>query len=173
LVLGNQFLKAGRFDEAISELDLAREVNPNDERLYQSFGLILMRQGKFPIAVAVFAEAARLNPTNPTNALMKANALIHQAYSMNSQMVADRAQLLNKAEAAMVQASSLSDKKAKLDHLTLAMLYEMKTEPLKAAGELEEYLRENPNAQNAQDLRTIIAKLRSPASLPSPSKSPQ
>ena len=44
LALGNHFLKAGLFDQAIAELDKAREVNPNDERLYQSFGRILLQQ---------------------------------------------------------------------------------------------------------------------------------
>ena len=58
LQLGNMFLKAEQFNEAIAELDLARQVNPNDERCYQSFGLLLMKQRNFPMAVAIFAEAA-------------------------------------------------------------------------------------------------------------------
>ncbi len=73
------FSKQNQFNEAIAELDLAREINPNDERTYQSFGLLLMKQKNFAVAVAVFAEAARLNPANPTNAVMRATALIHQA----------------------------------------------------------------------------------------------
>ena len=63
---------------------MAREINPNDERAYQSFGLLLMKQRNFAVAVAVFAEAARLNPANPMNAVMRATALIHQAANMMS-----------------------------------------------------------------------------------------
>jgi tetratricopeptide (TPR) repeat protein len=56
LQLGNIFLKQDKLNEAIAELDLARQVNPNDERAYQSFGLLLMKQNNFPMAVAIFSE---------------------------------------------------------------------------------------------------------------------
>src|SRR5215217_5031906 len=79
LHLGNTFLKTDQFKDAIVELDRAREINPKDERAYQSFGLLMMRQRNYAVAVAVFAEAARLNPANPMNAVMRATALIHQA----------------------------------------------------------------------------------------------
>src|SRR6185436_862061 len=79
LQLGNTFLKLDQLQESIAELDKAREINPNDERAYQSFGLLLMKQRNYAVAVAVFAEAARLNPENPLNAVMRATALIHQA----------------------------------------------------------------------------------------------
>jgi tetratricopeptide (TPR) repeat protein len=165
--LGNQFMKLGRLDEAIAELDRAREVNANDERLYQSFGLVLMRQKNYAVAVAVFSEASRLNPMNPANALMKATALIHQAYSINSATeTSDREHILNRAAVALAETSSLSDKRLKADHLTLAMLYEMKDERGRAATELESYLSENPNARNAEDLRQSIKKLRSQTSAP-------
>ena len=165
--LGNQFMKLGRLDEAIAELDRAREVNANDERLYQSFGLVLMRQKNYAVAVAVFSEASRLNPMNPVNALMKATALIHQAYSINSGTgTGDRVHILNRASVALTEASSLSDKRLKPDHLTLAMLYEMKEDRARAASELESYLTENPNALNAEDLRQSIKKLRSQKSAP-------
>jgi tetratricopeptide (TPR) repeat protein len=165
--LGNQFMKLGRLDEAIAELDRAREVNANDERLYQSFGLVLMRQKNYGVAVAVFSEASRLNPMNPVNTLMKATALIHQAYSINSATgTGDREHLLNRASVALTEASNLSDKRLKADHLTLAMFYEMKEDRARAASELESYLTENPNAQNAEDLRQSIKKLRSQKSAP-------
>ncbi|MDQ2977193.1 MAG: tetratricopeptide repeat protein [Acidobacteriota bacterium] len=167
LQLGNQFMKLGRLAEAIAELDRAREVNANDECLYQSFGLVLMRQRNYAVAVAVFSEASRLNPTNPMNALMKATALIHQAYSMNSGTgTGDREHILNRAEVALTDAASLSDKRLKPDHLTLAMLYEMKEDRARAAAELESYLIENPNVRNAEDLRQSIQKLRSQKSVP-------
>ena len=106
--LGNQFLKAGRFDEAISQLDRARQINPNDERVYQSFGLVLMQQKNYAVAVAVFSEAARLNPVNPFNALMRATALIHQAYaiapSSSDTAASDRQYILSRAEISLTQA---------------------------------------------------------------------
>jgi tetratricopeptide (TPR) repeat protein len=47
--------------------------------VYQSFGLIILQQGNYPVALAVFAEAARLNPANPLNPLMLGATYIHQA----------------------------------------------------------------------------------------------
>jgi len=37
----------------------------------------------YAVAVAVFSEASRLNPTNGANVLMRATALVYQANVMN------------------------------------------------------------------------------------------
>lgn len=161
LMLGNQLLETGKLDEAIAVLDRAREINPNDERVYQSFGLLLMKQRKYPIAVAIFAEAARLNPSNPLNPLMRASALIYQASFVATDDLAQRNGLLSQAELALSQASSLSDKKMKADAVTLAMFYEMRGDPTRAADELEAYLKEHPATKNQEALKGEIARLRS------------
>ena len=163
--LGNHFLKTGQLNDAITQLDRARVINPDDERVYQSFGLVLMQQKNFGVAVAVFSEAARLNPVNPFNVVMRATALIHQAYSIASgssaSADADREYILSRAEISLTQALNLSEKKAKPDRLTMAMFYEMKGDNERAAKELEQYLQENPKAANAENLKAIITRLRS------------
>lgn len=156
LQLGNVFLKLEKFDEAIAELDLARQINPNDERAYQSFGLLLMKQKNFAVAVAVFAEAARLNPSNPNNQVMRATALIHQAAGAAD----DRSLLLGRAERAISHAASLSENKSRPDSLTLALFYELKGEPAKAAEELESYVQKNPQLKNSEPLKNEIKRLR-------------
>jgi tetratricopeptide (TPR) repeat protein len=164
LELGNELLQTGRLKEAITELDRAREINPNDDRTYQSFGLVLMQQKNYKIAVAVFSEASRLNPTNPMNPLMRALALIRQASTIeptqSAAAASDREFLLARAEVALTQASELSGKKLTADHLSLALFYEMKGERSRAADELEQYLRKNPDAGNADSLREAIKRLR-------------
>jgi tetratricopeptide repeat protein len=176
LQLGNQLMKSGRLDEALSELDQAREINPKDERLYQSFGLLLMRKKNYAVAVAVFSEAVRLNPANAVNVMMKATALIYQAYAMDpspsGETARDRQHVLNRAEIAIADASNLSDKRVKPDHLTMAMFYEMKGQRSQSATELEAYLQENPKARNAEELRRLVDSLRSPVISPSPSVPP-
>lgn len=167
LQLGNLFLKSGRAAEAITELDFAREINPNDERSYQTFGLLLLSQRNYPVAVAVFAEAARLNPANPMNALMRGIALIHQAATLE-ETNADRNVLLSRAEQALTQALNLSDNKLRPDVPTLAMFYEMKGEPERAAKELESYLRKTPQSKNADALKIEIKRLREKAQANSP-----
>ena len=159
LELGNVFLKLEQFNDAIAELDLARQINPNDERAYQSFGLLLMKQKNFAVAVAVFAEAGRLNPANPTNAVMRATALIHQAAGASD----DRAFLLSRAEAAIAQAATLSEAKLKPDSLTLALFHELKGEPDRAAAELETYMQKNPQLKNSEALQNEIKRLREKA----------
>ena len=160
LQLGNLFLKSGRPADAIAELDLAREINPNDERTYQSFGLLLMGQKNYGMAVAIFAEAGRLNPQNPMNALMRGIALIHHAAAIDPSDTAQRSSLLARADQALAQALSQSDNKMKPDSPTLALFYEMKGEPERAATELESYLRKAPQARNAEALKNEIKRLR-------------
>jgi len=158
LQLGNAFLKAERLSDAIAELDRAREINPNDERAYESFGLLLMKQRNFAVAVRVFAEAARLNPANPMNAAMRATALIHQAGSAPSNE--DRTLLLGRAEQALSLASSLSENKLRPDSMTMALFYELKGEPERAATELETYLRKTPQEKNSTAVQNEIKRLR-------------
>jgi tetratricopeptide (TPR) repeat protein len=162
LHLGNIYLKAGRLELAIAELDRAREINPNDERAYQSFGLVLMKLKNYPVAVAIFAEATRLNPSNPMNALMRATALIHQAATLPEAQIADRQALIDRAALSLAQASKLGGDKHKADSLTLATFYEMKNEPGRAADELELLLRKS-DPRNAELLQREIQRLRAKA----------
>jgi len=164
LQLGNVFLKTDQLQDAIAELDKAREINPNDERAYQSFGLLLMKQRNYAVAVAVFAEAARLNPENPVNAVMRATALIHQAAGNEE----DRSYLLSRAEIALSQASNLSENKLKPDTMTMALFYELKGEPERAAAELESYIKKNPQLKNSAALQSEIKRLRDKARKPNP-----
>jgi len=159
LQLGNVFLKTDQLQEAIAELDKAREINPNDERTYQSFGLLLMKQRNYAVAVAVFAEATRLNPENPVNAVMRATALIHQAAGSEE----DRSHLLSRAEIALSQAANLSENKLKPDTMTMALFYELKGDPERAAAELESYMKKNPQLKNSEALQSEIKRLRDKA----------
>jgi len=165
LQLGNVFLKRDQFNEAIAELDLARTINPNDERAYQSFGLLLMKQRNYAVAVAIFAEAARLNPSNPMNPVMRATALIHQAATIDesSPSIEDRNSLLSRAELAISQAASLSENKFKPDTMTLALFFELKGDPDRAAAELEAYLRKTPQLKDSAAIQNEIKRLRDKA----------
>ena len=165
LELGNIFLKTEQFNEAITELDLARQVNPNDERTYQSFGLLLMKQRNFGMAVLIFTEAARMNPANPLNAVMKATALIHQAAVTPESAPAteSRSYLLGRAEVAISQAAELSENKLRPDTMTIALFYELKGDPEKAATELETYLKKNPQIRNSPAIQNEIKRLREKA----------
>jgi len=165
LQLGNAFVKTDQANEAIAELDLAREINPKDERTYQTFGLLMMKQKNFPVAVAVFEEAGKLNPENPTNPVMRATALIHQAANTSESAPAteNRSYLVGRAEVAISQAASLSENKVRPDSMTMALFYELKGEPERAAAELESYIRKTPQLKNSLPLQNEIKRLREKA----------
>jgi len=117
------------------------------------------------MAVAIFAEAARLDPSNPMNAVMKATALIHQAAITPEAAPAteNRSYLLGRADVALAQAANLSENKLKPDTMTMALFYELKGEPEKAAAELESYLKKSPQMKNAEAIQNEIKRLREKA----------
>ena len=162
--LGRELTKESKYSDAIAQLEAARRINPRDDRVYYSFGSVLVQQGKFSVAAAVFAEAARLNPLNPDYPLMRGKALISHAGSIDPSQpknAAARTDALTEAETSIKKAYELSGKKLAMAHLLLASVYEKRGERSRAADELEQYLREVPNAQNADAIRDGIKKLRS------------
>ncbi|HKS28729.1 MAG TPA: tetratricopeptide repeat protein [Pyrinomonadaceae bacterium] len=155
--------RTGNSAEAIVQLEEARKINPSDDRLYQSFGAILIEQKKYTLAAASFAEAARLNPNNPRYPLMRGIAILYYVSEIDAARVQspqDRSYLLGRAEEALNRAYQLSDRKLAIVHFYLGMLYEKKGEPLRAAAELEQYLAANPQDTNAAVIRETIEKLR-------------
>ncbi|HZI47942.1 MAG TPA: tetratricopeptide repeat protein, partial [Pyrinomonadaceae bacterium] len=165
LVLGNHFVKDGMFKDAIDELDRAREINPNDDRLYQSFGLIMIAQQNYRMAFAVLSEAARLNPKNPANPYLNGVAHLEYATSIDPAQSEytkkDFDKALEDAERFLLNADDLSSHKLAEVHLQLARLYEKRGDNARAANELEEYLKKSPDAKNAEAIRDAIRKLKS------------
>jgi len=162
--LGNEFMKAGKHNEAIAQLDQARRINPRDDRTYELFGLVLMQLKKYGVAAAVFAEAARLNGLDPQYPLMRGMALIEHVSAMtptsDKNDAAERDDILTDAQKSLTRAYELSNRKLSVVHLQLARVYERQGARSRAADELEQYLKENQNAQNAGAIREGIKKLR-------------
>jgi len=162
--LGNELMKAGRLNDAIAELEQARRVNPKDDRVYEVFGLILIQQKKYAVAAAVFSEASRLNPADPQAQLLRAIALIEHANIINSSQAqnfpAERDYAFSEAENSLARAYELSGRKLAIVYLHRARIYEKRGDRARAADELEQYLREAPNANNAETIRAAIKKLR-------------
>jgi tetratricopeptide (TPR) repeat protein len=170
--LGNELLKAGRLSEAIAELEQARRINPKDERVYETFGLVMMQQKKYAVAAAVFAEAARLEPLNPQPQLLHAMALIEYAAQLGPTANAERNSTFAEAETNLARAFELSGQKMLGVYLQRARIYEKRGEPLHAAAELEHYLQANPGAANASEIRQAIRKLRDAGDAPKSSSQP-
>lgn len=162
--LANELIRTQRLDDAIQHLEVARRVNPTDERVYLLFGNLLVLKKNYAVAAAVFAEAARLSPTDPQPLLQRGIALVEYAARIDaaaSKKAADeRRTALDDAEKALNEAYRRSDKKLAAALLQLARVYEKRGERARAADEIEQYLRQNPDAPNAPALRDAVKTLR-------------
>ncbi len=145
--LALEFVRLRRSSDATQELELARAINPKDGRLYHTFGLVLYEQKKYALAATVFEEAEKLSPANAEVRLMRGVALIETGR-------------LNEAEQEIARADQISSHKLAIVHLHLARVYEKRGERIRAADELESYLRKNPGVDNAPAIREAIKKLR-------------
>jgi tetratricopeptide (TPR) repeat protein len=162
--LANELIRTNRLDDAVQQLEVARRVNPSDERVYLSFGQLLMLKRNYAVAAAVFAEAARLNPSDPQGFMQRGVSLVEYASTIDpsaSQKAAgERRAALDDAEKALTEAYRLSGKKLSAARLQLARVYEKRGERARAADELERYLHDNPTASNAAAIREAVRTLR-------------
>jgi hypothetical protein len=96
---------------------------------------------------------------------MRATALIHQAANTSESAPAteNRSYLVGRAEVAISQAANLSENKVRPDSMTMALFYELKGEPERAAAELESYIRKTPQLKNSLPLQNEIKRLREKA----------
>ncbi|MCA1628828.1 MAG: carboxypeptidase regulatory-like domain-containing protein [Acidobacteria bacterium] len=168
-VLASEFARQGKFDDATKHLQEARRVNERDDRVWELFARILMRQRKFAVAARVFGEASRLNPTDAQYLVSQASAFIEQASATDaskSKAAADEREFaFAEAEKSLARAEQLDRKLAEVN-LQRARLYEKRGDRARAASELEQYLRKAPNAKNAEGVRQAIKTLRSQAAAP-------
>lgn len=163
LHLANEYAKQGKHQDAITNLDAARVVNPKDDRVFDLFARVMMQQRKYSVAARIYAEATRLNPAEPQYLLARATALIEQVVVIDAAPAKganeERAFALAEAEQILLQALKQNEKLADV-HLQMARVYEKKGERKQAAEQLERYLRKTPNAKNAEQIKIAIKKLQ-------------
>ena len=164
-ILATELAAMGRFQEAITHLEEARKINPRDDRVYDLFARIMIQERKYAVAARIYAEAERLSPNDPHYPLSRGTAFIEQASMIDPSKSAaaadERNYALAEAEKALKQAQQVGSRRLPEVHLQLARVYEKKGEQARAADELEQYLRKNPNAANAAAIREAIKTLRS------------
>ena len=64
-LIGYAYSRKGQFDKAISELEIARDLFPNNAEINAGLGMILNAAGKPEEAINVLKNAMRLNPIPP------------------------------------------------------------------------------------------------------------
>lgn len=156
--IGRELFRVGRDNEALEELERARQINDRQYAVYYVFGLVMFKQKKFAVAEYAFREAARLNANDAATHFYRGVALIELS-SQTSDAKQTSADLDN-AEKELGLAWDMSEKRLNEVYLQRARVYERRGNKEGAARELENYLKAEPEAKNAAVVRATIARLR-------------
>jgi adenylate cyclase len=130
-LIGYAYSRKGQFDKAISELEIARDLFPNNAEINAGLGTILNDAGKPEEAISVLKNAIRLNPIPPGWYL----ARLGDAYRLTRQY--EKAVHKYK-EAIQLQPDDM------ISHLNLALCYVKLGREADAHAEAKEVLRINP-----------------------------
>jgi adenylate cyclase len=130
-LIGYTYSRKGQFDKAISELEIARDLFPNNADINAGLGTILNDAGKPEEAISVLKNAIRLNPIPPGWYLGR----LGDGYRLTRQY--EKAVHKYK-EAIQLQPDDM------ISHLTLALCYVKLGREADAHAEAKEVLRINP-----------------------------
>lgn len=141
-------IEARQWPQAEEELQRALAVKGSDTvDLKIKLGMVTLRQGKFPTAVAAFREATSAEPDNALAQFNLGAALLESGD-------------LDAAETALRRAYQIEGPKVPGAQLQLGQLYFRKKDYPKAIDAFEAYLRDLPNAPNAAQVKEAVDKLR-------------
>ena len=146
--LGVQYLKLGEALKAVEPLKSATKLNPNAFTPKLNLGIALLESQQFPDAEAQLREALKQND-------LAATAHMYLGITLT------RLRTYPEAEKELLRAIELGGNQVGLAHLYLGGIYWGKSQFVRAADELETYLRLTPNAQDAERVRRTIKELRS------------
>jgi adenylate cyclase len=130
-LIGYAYSQKGQFDKAISELEIARDLFPNNADINAGLGTILNDAGKPEEAISVLKNAIRLNPIPPGWYLCR----LGDAYRLTRQY--------EKAVQQYKEAIQLEPDDM-ISHLNLALCYVKLEREADAHAEAKEVLRINP-----------------------------
>jgi adenylate cyclase len=130
-LIGYAYSQKGQFDKAISELEIARDLFPNNADINAGLGWVLNVAGKPEEAISVLKNAIHLNPITPGWYLCR----LGDAYRLTRQY--------EKAVQQYKEAIQLEPDDM-ISHLNLALCYVKLGREADAHAEAKEVLRINP-----------------------------
>ena len=152
------YYATGKLDDALKDLERARQINGRDSSVYQLFGMVMLKEGKLMVAEYAFKQSAEFDPTRPAPHFYRGYTLAGLA----SQEQKDQTSRdLTQAEKELNLAWDLSNKRLFQCHVQKARIYQMKGDNGAAISELQEYLKEAPNEKDAADIRKVLETLQS------------
>lgn len=156
--LGLELYRAGDYSGALEALEFARKINDRQPGVYHAFGLVMIKQRKFNVADYAFREAIRLDENNAASHFYRGIVLIEISLQGTDQ--AQRVVDLAEAEKMLDRVWELSNNRATPVPLQRARIYELRGEREAAAASLDDYLKAEPSAKNAAEIRAMIQRLR-------------
>ena len=155
-VLAEVYLRDQRQQEAAELLTRCVKKHSYSWRCRTIQGRMLLAQGDVKRAVATLKKAIAANSADP-------RAHFHLGIALFRQGKLDRAEIAFNRALAYRKAGTLT-----AVHLQLAKLYSRRNQPFQEAQALEWYLRGNPDADNAMQLRERVTQLRAASSASQP-----
>jgi tetratricopeptide (TPR) repeat protein len=145
--LGAQLLEQEQFEEAAIELRAAIKIDPNAFNPALNLGIVLLRQNKYSEAIASLDKSLSIEPSSPS---------AHMFAGLASAKAGDT----ERGERELKVAYDLGGPPFAVALFHLGQLYMKKGERELALKAFESYLSETPNAANAAQVETLIARLR-------------
>ena len=179
---GARALEARHLSEAQAHLEKAVREYPCYARAQTQLGLVLSQQQKFPRSEAALRKAVQCDPTLPEAYTLLGQLLSAQKRFRESETVLEQGeryspaawqfhyqvaiacygrQDLAKAETEYLRAQSLNPEMPPEFHVRLADLYTKKGSYAKAYGEMQTYLRAEPNGRFAPGIKSIMQQMES------------
>lgn len=159
--LGIEQVKRQEYEPASETLKKAIEVNPNGAPCLYAIGVVQCQMKDWQGAVESLRRSLTLAPNSPNAAF--AHFYLGLGYVRINQPA--------NAETHLKKACELGGNSVPVDvHMHLAQIYSNNKQYKEAADELELFLKQAPDARDAQNIRNIIKQLRAkakPAGAPS------
>lgn len=145
--LGVQYLNLGELEKADEALRSALALEPEAFVLRLNYGIVLLQRKRFAEAEAELSRALRLSDTSYAAHLHRARALIGLVR-------------YEEAEKEALRALALGGDEARMAHRYLGAIYIERGESAQAVEALETYLRLDPKAVEAAQIRALVKQLR-------------
>jgi predicted Zn-dependent protease len=105
-----QFVQINQPQEALTFLEQARKISPNDARVLAQFGVVNMMMGRADDAIGFAKRAREMEPRNPTIGI-----LLFYAYLESRKNIAEAEKLLRELEASGMDPQKLAQMRKDLD----------------------------------------------------------
>jgi tetratricopeptide (TPR) repeat protein len=156
--LGVEYLKSGQLEKADAALEQAINLQPDGFVPKLNRGLVLVTMKRYSDAEPILRAAKALNDQSGPVKYFLGTALANLGK-------------FDEAEKELSAALPMGGNEMVEGHRILAIIYSSKGEKKRAAAELETYLKINPSALDAEQLKKVLAQLTgsttlSPASKP-------